>query len=114
MALGNLFYNHLPLSPSTILWINYLMDTVSAIIFASVYPKKQDLTRSATKYSQIEKSNSFHKVDSDDNFLRSANGRKHSVQYTSILDMTEPFPSKASSLLNQGMILNIVASTIYQ
>ena len=40
MVLGGFFYKELPLAPSTILWINYLMDTMAALIFASVYPER--------------------------------------------------------------------------
>lgn len=54
IVLGNLFYNEIPLAPSTILWINYLMDTVSAIIFASVYPNKRDLS-SAVNSKKVER-----------------------------------------------------------
>jgi len=58
MSIGIMRYLESPLAPSTILWINFLMDTMAGIQFGSELPDKSkeriyEIPRENTASSQI-------------------------------------------------------------
>lgn len=53
MTIGSIRYEESPISPSTILWLNFVMDTMAGIIFGSELPDKSTprITRSPSEES---------------------------------------------------------------
>ena len=74
ILIGTMLYIRSPISPSTILWVNFLMDTLAGTVFGQELPDRSSTRITAASEGQ--------------------------QQYTSILDTSPPFDPKNDVIFN--------------
>lgn len=102
IGIGCFRFKEPPISPSTILWLNFIMDTMAGIIFGSELPD-QSIPRILPKPT----------AEAEEEMIKNNPKYKKWKAYTTILDKTEPNDPK-SPLFNEDMKWMLIGQTIYQ
>ena len=99
LLIGEIRFKEPPVSPSTILWLNFVMDTMAGIIFGSELPDMSvaRITPRPENEESLQKDPKYTKWQ----------------PYMSILDKTEP-TNPTDGLFNSDMKFMLVSQTIYQ
>ena len=104
IGIGSIRFKESPLTPSMILWLNFVMDTMAALVYGCELPDRTTDTITPKPDGQRD--------NNEQDSVKSVKGKKKWRQYQTILDQTET-NDVSKGIFDTNMKFMMICQTIY-